>query len=123
GDPFSRSYGVKLPSSLTRGLPFTWVSSTCPPVSVCGTGTGRTHDAGFLDRPGARRLGQADARPFRSRLTARSRGFPTATRLPASTRPLHRHAAPPPRHAASLQTHAWWYRNTNRLSIAYAPFC
>ena len=28
-----------MPSSLTRGLPSTWVCSTCRPVSVCGTGS------------------------------------------------------------------------------------
>ena len=36
--PFSRSYGVILPSSLTMLLPSALVSSTCLPVSVCGTG-------------------------------------------------------------------------------------
>ena len=39
GHPFSRSYGVNLPSSLTRVLSNTLVSSTCLPVSVCGTGS------------------------------------------------------------------------------------
>src|SRR5262249_13575761 len=34
---FSRSYGVILPSSFTRVLSSALVSSTCPPVSVCGT--------------------------------------------------------------------------------------
>ena len=38
GRPFSRSYGASLPSSLTWFLPSTLVCSTCPPVSVCGTG-------------------------------------------------------------------------------------
>ena len=38
--PFSRSYGVRLPSSLTRVLSRALVSSTCLPVSVCGTVTG-----------------------------------------------------------------------------------
>ena len=37
--PFSRSYGVILPSSLTRVLPSVFVFSTRPPASVCGTGT------------------------------------------------------------------------------------
>ena len=37
--PFSRSYGVMLPSSLTRVLPFALVYSTHLPVSDCGTGT------------------------------------------------------------------------------------
>jgi hypothetical protein len=39
GHSFSRSYGVILPSSLTRVLPVALVFSTRPPVSVCGTGT------------------------------------------------------------------------------------
>ena len=38
--PFSRSYGVILPSSLTRVLPLTFEYSSCLPVSVSGTGTG-----------------------------------------------------------------------------------
>ena len=37
GYPFSRSYGVMLPNSLTRVLPFALVYSTHLPVSVCGT--------------------------------------------------------------------------------------
>src|SRR5690625_6985002 len=37
--PFSRSYGVILPSSLTRVLPSTFGYSPCLPVSVSGTGT------------------------------------------------------------------------------------
>lgn len=37
--PFSRSYGVILPSSLTRVLSLTLGFSPRLPVSVCGTGT------------------------------------------------------------------------------------
>ncbi len=37
--PFSRSYGVILPSSLTRVLPSVLEFSSRLPVSVCGTGT------------------------------------------------------------------------------------
>jgi hypothetical protein len=37
GHPFSQSYGVNLPSSLTRVISLALVSSTCLPVSVCGT--------------------------------------------------------------------------------------
>ena len=33
-----RSYGVNLPSSLTTLLPLALECSSCPPVSVCGTG-------------------------------------------------------------------------------------
>ena len=36
--PFSRSYGVNLPSSLERVIPRPLVFSTCLPVSVSGTG-------------------------------------------------------------------------------------
>ena len=36
--PFSRSYGVNMPSSLTTLLPLALESSSCLPVSVCGTG-------------------------------------------------------------------------------------
>jgi hypothetical protein len=39
GRPISRRYGAKLPSSITRVISLTLVSSTCPPVSVIGTGT------------------------------------------------------------------------------------
>ncbi len=44
--PFSRSYGVNLPSSLTRVISNTLVSSTHLPVSVCGTTISLE---GFLD--------------------------------------------------------------------------
>ena len=46
--PFSRSYGVILPSSLTMLLPPALGFSPHPPVSVYGTGTARTI-AAFLD--------------------------------------------------------------------------
>ena len=48
GHPFSRSYGVILPSSLTMLLPSALGFSPHPPVSVYGTGTGKTI-AAFLD--------------------------------------------------------------------------
>src|ERR1041385_7377256 len=38
GHPFFRSYGARLPSSLTRFHSRAWVYSTHPPVSVYGTG-------------------------------------------------------------------------------------
>ena len=43
--PFSRSYGVNLPSSLTTLLPLALESSSCLPVSVCGTGSFHIHTA------------------------------------------------------------------------------
>ena len=48
GHPFSRSYGVNLPSSLTRVLSIALVSSTYLPVSVCGTGALITSSEAFL---------------------------------------------------------------------------
>ena len=49
--PFSRSYRVILPSSLTMLLPPALGFSPHPPVSVCGTGTYKTI-AAFLDSQG-----------------------------------------------------------------------
>ena len=46
-DPFSRSYRVNLPSSLTMNLPSALVYSTRPRVSVYGTGTARLKLSGF----------------------------------------------------------------------------
>ena len=43
--PFSRSYGVNLPSSLTTLLPLVLGFSPHPPVSVYGTGTSSIHTA------------------------------------------------------------------------------
>ena len=48
GDPFFRSYGVNLPSSLTVNLSSALVYSTQPPVSVYGTGSCYIYLAGFL---------------------------------------------------------------------------
>ena len=45
GHPFSRSYGVILPSSLTTLLPLVLGFSPHPPVSVYGTGTLPIHTA------------------------------------------------------------------------------
>ena len=50
---FSRSYGVILPSSLTRVLSRALVFSTCPPESVCGTVTEVAHCEAFLGSLGA----------------------------------------------------------------------
>ena len=47
-DPFSRSYGATLPSSLARVLSNALVSSTHLPVSVCGTVVPCAPYEGFL---------------------------------------------------------------------------
>ena len=48
GHTFSRSYGVSLPSSLTRVLSRALEYSSRPPESVCGTGVSVPHSAAFL---------------------------------------------------------------------------
>ena len=82
GRPFSRSYGANLPSSLTEVLSSTWVSSTSPPVSVCGTVTPALA-RGFSRRSGLNPYGLA----LRPRLTLPSQRDDPAD-LPA--RPAYR---------------------------------
>ncbi len=115
GRPFSRSYGAILPSSLTRVLPIAWVFSTCPPVSVLVRARLSSLD-GFLGGMASRTspgwLGlpsQVDA----PRISLRSalRGYPRTT---IAWDPL---AYPVTPSVIALGT---WYRNINRLSIAYA---
>ncbi|RDE20760.1 hypothetical protein DV712_11155 [Parageobacillus thermoglucosidasius] len=68
--PFSRSYGVILPSSLTRVLPRTLGFSPRLPVSVCGTGT--SHLArGFSWQCRIGDFGTNGPSPSRLRLIAR----------------------------------------------------
>src|SRR5512136_2565591 len=76
--PLSRSYGAKLPSSLTRVLPFALVYSTHLPVSVCGTVTNDSTLRGF-----SRQLGLTT-----SALKARIR----ASAQPVFTGPQRLHA-------------------------------
>jgi hypothetical protein len=111
--PFSRSYGVILPSSLTMLLPPALGFSPHPPVSVYGTGCHNTI-AAFLGSP--------------------STCFPTLTFGPHHTFPLHGgfsfHTGrmlvpvfPIPAHASFLRPHSsdyHKYRNFNLLSIDYA---
>jgi hypothetical protein len=79
GRPFSRSYGANLPSSLTEVLSSTWVSSTSPPVSVCGTVTPALA-RGFSRRSGVNAFGSGLHPPLTlpSQITA-------ATDLPVAT--------------------------------------
>src|ERR671926_1684095 len=67
GRPFSRTYGANLPSSLTIVSSLTSVFSTCPPVSVVGTGTyvlprGFSRRHGFRDWPAVKPAGIAPPR-------------------------------------------------------------
>jgi hypothetical protein len=92
--PFSRSYGVNLPSSLTRGLPSTLVSSTSPPVSVCGTDAARLA-RGFSRHHGSRPLA-GHVCPPRTPASVATGGFPSRppARLDGSRRRANLGASP-----------------------------
>ena len=112
--PFSRSYGVNLPSSLTRVLPLALGFSPHLPVSVCGTGTS------ILDRGFSR---QCEIGCFALRLPINTQlilpDLPKRHTLCfGHTYPAVCSAYPPA--SPLLSNGYWWYRNINRLSITYA---
>ena len=116
GRPFSRSYGAILPSSLTRVLPSALVFSTCPPVSVLVRARPTSLDAflggmafGTSPISGLGVPSQACGR--RIFLSPALRGCPRST---IAWDPL---AYPVPPSVIAVGT---WYRNINRLAIAYA---
>jgi hypothetical protein len=114
--PFSRSYGVILPSSLTRVLPLTLGFSPRLPVSVCGTGTFEL-TRGFS--------WQCEIWNFGTQ-------FPSPSQLELSWTDLpiqHSHCLGAHIHRCAFhillrppiaQTFKRWYRNIYLLSIAYA---
>ena len=114
--PFSRSYGVILPSSLTRVLPLTLGFSPRLPVSVCGTGT---YDLarGFSRQRGIRNFGTLFPSPSQLEIARRIclSDFLTAWAHTSSRAHSLSFCVPP-----SLVTIMRWYRNINLLSIAYA---
>ena len=81
GHPFSRSYGVKLPSSLTKVPSPTLGYSPCPPVSVCGT-VASSLASGFSWQLRPNLLGRGRNPASHSPLGHRRRDFPP--RLPTS---------------------------------------
>ena len=112
--PFSLSYGVILPSSLTIVLSLTLGFSPHLPVSVYGTGTI------FLDRDFSR---QCEISCFAIRLPiTRHRYLPDLPRRPdfvlRHTQPTVCSTYPPV--SSHFSNRNWWYRNINRLSITYA---
>ena len=115
--PFSRSYGVILPSSLTRVLSLTLGFSPRLPVSVCGTGTF------YLARSFSWQCGIKDFGTYISLgiTTQPSRRADLPTLQPNC---LHAHiqqcAHPILLRPSIAQTVKRWYRNINLLSIAYA---
>ena len=116
GHPFSRSYGVSLPSSLTWFLSRTLGFSPCPPVSVCGTDPSPSTLSGFSSQCCIGRF-RCPKAPSPSRLGLMDGGFscrpPCALGppLPVGGQPsiLRPHIAP-----------AREYGNINPLSIDYA---
>ena len=115
--PFSRSYGVILPSSLTRVLSRALGFSPHLPVSVCGTGTI------YLARSFSWQFGISFfATCFRSPSPLRlyERRICLSLTLRAWTSFSSRWLNLPSCVTPSLKNGIWWYRILNRLSIAYA---
>jgi hypothetical protein len=112
--PFSRSYGVILPSSLTMVLSLTLGFSPHLPVSVLGTGTSYLA-SGFSRRREVRPFGSLASS---SRLTSISTYFTILTRLSLEhTLPAVCWTSPSvsPLHSCNIR----WYRNLYLLSISY----
>src|SRR5690606_29114227 len=114
--PFSRSYGVILPSSLTRVLSITLGFSPRLPVSVCGTGTFYLA-RGFSLQCGIRNFGTKFPSPSQLRLTEKDSSPPQCNSLDAA---VQCRAYPILLLPPTAQTVKRWYMNINLLSIAYA---
>ena len=100
--PFSRSYGVILPSSLTMVLPFVLEFSSRLPVSVCGTGTSRLF-SGFSRQRGFIRFASLFRSPSALRFSTDVLHYLPSLRL-GRTFPSVRSNYPPvsPLHTASV---------------------
>ena len=114
--PFSRTYGINLPSSLTTLLPIALGFSPHLPVSVCGTGTFAL-DSGFSRQCGIIHFGTLISLPI---TPSKHRAYLT-TRLSTSLGPAIPAAGTnyPPASPLLSNEHRW-YRNINLLSITYA---
>src|SRR5699024_8254770 len=114
--PFSRSYGVILPSSLTRVLPLTFEYSSCLPVSVYGTGSSNL-TRGFSWQCEIWNFGTNISLP----ITAQDCWTDLPIQLPYCLDALNQPCAFQilPRYPIG-QMITRWYRNINLLSIAYA---
>ena len=116
GHPFSRSYGVILPSSLARVLSRALVFSTYSPVSVCGTGSGKL-TRGFSWPHRLRHFGFVSSASFGS--SGLTDGFiylPPYKPQRNTNSALAVPTASP--HCVLIASH--WRRNFDRLSIGYA---
>ena len=118
---FSRSYGVKLPSSLTTFHPIALGYSPRPPESVCSTITKGAPHAAFLGSVGLPSVPCKHGPHHLSALRVVVCPYRVLTTQPTGLN-THNHAACwatllRPR---LLQRLPWWCRNINLLSIAYA---
>ena len=114
---FSRSYGVILPSSLTRVLPFVLGFSPRPPVSVCGTGT-------FSPLRSFSRQREFNCLPYLFFCPHHSSALRCAyftTHQPHCLDGVYHHSAQSIL-LCHCSLHLRWYRIINLLSIAY-DFC
>ena len=114
--PFSRTYGVNLPSSLATLLPLVLGSSPRLPVSVCGTGASYL-DSGFSRQCGFRCFGTR----FSLRVTPSNHHASFTTWLSTALAPAISAArsAPPPA-SPLLYCDNRQYRILYLLSITYA---
>ena len=112
--PFSRSYGVFLPSSLTRVLPSVLGFSPRLPVSVCGTGTSH-HVAPFLASVNS----AASILVFCPHHAPALRSAYFTTLQPQRLDGLYHQPALLILLCQCININTRWYRNINLLSIAY----
>ena len=114
--PFSLTYGVNLPSSLTTLLPIILGFSPRLPVSVYGTGT-FILDSGFSRQCGINCFGTLNFPPHQA--FGLLCGFTYTT--PTSLGPAIPAAGSVyPTASPHLSDRYRWYRNINLLSITYA---
>ena len=111
--PFSRSYGVILPSSLTRVLSFVLGFSPRPPASVCGTGT-LTIVSAFSCQRGFTCFPTCLRSFISSALMCCVLHYSTASNTPQAL-PSTCSCYP----SVSVHHSYRWYRNLHLLSIAY----
>jgi hypothetical protein len=118
GRTFSRSYGTILPSSFTRVLSSASVFSTCPPVSVCGTGLYKLWLAAF---PGS--VASMTSLYLERSEPCRTLVFNRKPDLPSLPTYMHIPGQPTPGSSSLLRPHITTYkksRNINLVPIDYA---
>ena len=116
--PFFRSYGVILPSSLTKSHSRALGFSPHPPVSVYGTGRSRAVCAVFLGSVVGRVRAGRPALPISFQLNA-----PPDFAWKSTPTALARHPSDGidyPSASPLILTPLTWFRNFNRMSIIYA---